>query len=92
MVARAYGILCQQGASFGASTEETITDCENAKQGYATAGDYNNEARTTTDLAGIYFERGDLAQAGIDVAAHCRDGISADWRSIRSCGNFKQYR
>jgi eukaryotic-like serine/threonine-protein kinase len=63
MVARAYGILCQQGPSIGGSTEETIKDCENAITGYATAGDHNNEARTTSDLAGIYFERGDLEQA-----------------------------
>jgi eukaryotic-like serine/threonine-protein kinase len=63
MVARAYGILCQVGPSIGTSTEETIRDCENAKQSYAAAGDHNNEARTINDLAGVYFQRGDLAQA-----------------------------
>jgi len=30
----------------GSSTEQTIRDCQNARQSYAAAGDRNNEART----------------------------------------------
>src|SRR5271157_379952 len=63
MVARAYGILCQQGAALGVSTEETIGNCEKAKQSYASAGDRNNEARTLNDLAANYYQRGDLLKA-----------------------------
>jgi len=63
MVARGYGILCQQGIATGVSTEENISNCEKAIQSYASAGDRNNEARTRNDLAGVYYQRGDLAKA-----------------------------
>ena len=63
MVARGYGILCQQGASIGVSTQEAVVDCEKARQSYAAAGDRNNEARTLNDFAGLYFQRGNILQA-----------------------------
>ncbi|MBZ5706175.1 MAG: tetratricopeptide repeat protein [Acidobacteriia bacterium] len=63
LVARAYGILCQQGFSIGTSTADAIAACENARQSYAAAGDRNNEARTLNDFAGLYFNRGDLTRA-----------------------------
>lgn len=63
MVARGYGILCQQGIDSGVSTEETISNCERAIQSYASAGDRNGEARTRSDFAGLYYQRGDLAKA-----------------------------
>ena len=63
MVARAYGILCQQGVALGVSGEETIGHCEKARESYASAGDRNNEARTLNDLAGNYYQRGDLHKA-----------------------------
>jgi eukaryotic-like serine/threonine-protein kinase len=63
MVARAYGILCQQGAARGTSLTEAVHDCENARQSYAAAGDHYNETRTLNDLAGLYFQTGDLVQA-----------------------------
>ncbi len=63
LVARAYGILCQQGADGGTSSTEAISACEYARESFAAAGDRNNEARTSNDLAGIYFEQGDLARA-----------------------------
>ena len=63
LVARAYGLLCQQGASIGASTTEVIAACENAQQSYRAAGDRNNQARTFSDFAVIYFQQGDLARA-----------------------------
>lgn len=63
IVARAYGILCQQAGSIGASLEEAVGYCEAARQSYASGGDYNNEARTLNDLAGIYFLQGDLLRA-----------------------------
>jgi eukaryotic-like serine/threonine-protein kinase len=63
LVARAYGILCQQGPSVGVSTTEVMGACENATQSFAAVGDHNNEARTLNDFAGVYFQQGDLARA-----------------------------
>jgi eukaryotic-like serine/threonine-protein kinase len=63
MVARAYGILCQQGSSVGPSTEDFANDCEQARKGYAAAGDYNNEARTLNDAAVLHFQRGELGES-----------------------------
>jgi len=63
IVARGYGILCQQGIATGVSTEENISNCEKAIQSYASAGDRNNEARTRNDFAGVYYQRGELAKA-----------------------------
>lgn len=63
MVARAYGILCQQGVALGVSTEETISDCEKAIESFAAAGDKYNEARILNDLAGTYYQQGDLHKA-----------------------------
>jgi len=42
---------------------EAIRDCTSAQQSYAVAGDKNNEARTLNDLAGHYFQQGDLVRA-----------------------------
>ena len=63
IVARGYGILCQQGMSVGESTADVVTDCENARRGFTSAGDRNNAARTLNDLAGTYFQIGDIARA-----------------------------
>jgi DNA-binding winged helix-turn-helix (wHTH) protein/tetratricopeptide (TPR) repeat protein len=63
IVARAYGILCQQGPGHGTSAADNLRDCENARQSYAAAGDQYNEARTLNDLAGVYFQAGDLVRA-----------------------------
>ena len=62
LVGRAYGVLCEIGAGVG-SAAEAISDCENAKQGYAAGGDRNNEARTISDEAILYYQRGDLVHA-----------------------------
>jgi len=63
LVARAYGILCQQGSSLGTSTTQAIAACETARQSYAAEGDSNNEARTLSDFAVVYYQRGDLGRA-----------------------------
>ena len=63
IVGRAYGYLCQQGNAIGVAMEEIKSDCENAIQSTAAAGDRSTEARTLNDLAGIYFFQGDLARA-----------------------------
>jgi eukaryotic-like serine/threonine-protein kinase len=63
MVARAYGILCQQGVALGVSTEETISDCEKGIESAVSAGDRYNAARTLNDLAGTYYQQGDLHKA-----------------------------
>ncbi len=62
LVARTYGILCQQGVSIEASAD-TIRECQIALQSSMAAGDMNGEAMMMTDLAGIYYQQGDLARA-----------------------------
>ena len=62
LVAHAYGVLCQTLGN-GASTSQAIQDCENARQSYTAAGDRNNEARTESDFAGLYYQLGDLDRA-----------------------------
>ena len=62
LVARAYGILCETMGN-GSSTEQAIRDCQNARQSYAAAGDRNNEARTISDFAGLYYQLGQIDRA-----------------------------
>jgi len=62
IVGRTYGILCQQQPSIGASTE-AIQICRNALQGALAAKDPNGEAMMRTDLAALYYLRGDLTQS-----------------------------
>jgi DNA-binding winged helix-turn-helix (wHTH) protein/tetratricopeptide (TPR) repeat protein len=63
LVARAYGMECQQASVVGASFSDLVAACENARHSFATAGDRNNAARTLNDFAGVYYQRGDLARA-----------------------------
>ena len=63
IVARAYGILCQQDSAVGVPTEQNVTDCEKARESFASEGDRNNEARTLNDIAVFYYQRGDLHKA-----------------------------
>jgi len=60
IVGRTYGILCQQEPAIGATTE-AIEICRNALQGALAAKDPNGEAMMRTDLAALYYFRGDLA-------------------------------
>ncbi|MGC2193106.1 MAG: winged helix-turn-helix domain-containing protein [Terriglobales bacterium] len=62
IVSRTYGILCQQEPSIDASTE-AIDICRNALEGSITAKDPNGEAMMRTDLASLYFLRGDITQS-----------------------------
>ena len=62
IVSRTYGILCQQEPSIGASTE-AIDICRNALEGSLAAKDPNGEAMMRTDLAALYYYRGDLTQS-----------------------------
>jgi eukaryotic-like serine/threonine-protein kinase len=62
LVARAYGILCQTGSGEG-SGDQTLQDCENARETYAAVGDRNNEARTLNDVAAFYYQQGNLNRA-----------------------------
>jgi eukaryotic-like serine/threonine-protein kinase len=57
-----YGILCQQQPAIGASAE-AIEICSNALEGSLAAKDPNGEAMMRTDLAALYFYRGDLKQS-----------------------------
>jgi len=62
IVGRTYGILCQQEPSIGASAE-AIDICSNALKGAVAAKDPNGEAMMRTDLAALYYLRGDLTQS-----------------------------
>jgi len=63
LVARAYGILCQQGPILGTSVDETTRECQQAMKGFSAAGDRYNEARALNDFAAVSYSRGDLRQA-----------------------------
>jgi tetratricopeptide (TPR) repeat protein len=62
IVGRTYGILCQQEPSIDASTEG-IAICRNALEGSIAAKDPNGEAMMRTDLASLYYLRGDITQS-----------------------------
>jgi tetratricopeptide (TPR) repeat protein len=62
IVGRTYGILCQQEPAIGASAE-AIHICRNALEGSIAAKDPNGEAMMRTDLAELYYLRGDLTQS-----------------------------
>jgi DNA-binding winged helix-turn-helix (wHTH) protein/tetratricopeptide (TPR) repeat protein len=64
LVARGYGILCQQGTILGSSIDELARNCAKAIEGYAAAGDRYNETRTRNDSAAVFYSRGDFEQAG----------------------------
>ena len=63
MMARGYGILCQQNSSEGGPLDQSISECNLARSSYLSAGDGNNAARTLNDLAGVYYQHGDLDKA-----------------------------
>jgi len=62
VVGRTYGILCQQAPSIGPSVE-TISNCQSAEQSAIAAGDRHSEAMMLSNLAGLYYEGGDLVRA-----------------------------
>jgi eukaryotic-like serine/threonine-protein kinase len=62
IVSRTYGFLCQQEPSIDASIE-AINICRNALEASVAAKDPNAEAMMRTDLAALYFYRGDLKQS-----------------------------
>ncbi len=63
MVARAYGVLCQQNNLYGQPLKQSVAECTLARDSYMSAGDLDNAARTSNDLAGLYYEHGDLDTA-----------------------------
>jgi tetratricopeptide (TPR) repeat protein len=62
IVSRTYGILCQQEAAIGASAE-AINICRNALEAALAAKDANGEAMMRTDLATIYYQRGNIEES-----------------------------
>jgi eukaryotic-like serine/threonine-protein kinase len=63
IMARGYGFLCQQGATYGASFDRAILECQKAQNTYIAVGDKNNAARTLNDFAVLYYQQGDLTKA-----------------------------
>ncbi len=62
IVGRTYGILCQEQPSIDASTE-AIDICRNALEGSIAAKDPNGAAMMRTDLAALYYLRGNLVES-----------------------------
>ena len=67
LVARTYGILCQQGPAIEASAD-TIRECQIALQSSMAAGDMNGEAMMLTDLAVLYYQQGEPCPGRKNVA------------------------
>ena len=63
IVARTYGFLCQQSVSKGVSMDDALTDCELGRQSAEAAGDRNAEAIMGTDLAALYYQRGEMTRS-----------------------------
>jgi DNA-binding winged helix-turn-helix (wHTH) protein/tetratricopeptide (TPR) repeat protein len=63
IVARTYGFLCEQGVGIGVSMDDVASDCELARQSAEVAGDRNGEAMMWTDLAVLYYQRGELSRS-----------------------------
>ena len=62
IVSRTYGILCQQQPAIGAS-DEAIDICQKAMEAALAAKDPNGEAMMRSDLAALYYGRGNLTQS-----------------------------
>ena len=62
IVSRTYGILCQQEPSIDASTE-AIDICRNALEASIATKNPNGEGMMRTDLAALYYLRGDVRQS-----------------------------
>jgi DNA-binding winged helix-turn-helix (wHTH) protein/tetratricopeptide (TPR) repeat protein len=90
MVARGYGVLCQQGSSSSESIDRSISECTLARNSYISAGDRNNAARTLNDLAVLFYQHGDLDKAekmwreAIDVfrAVGDTEGLAASSNNV----------
>jgi DNA-binding winged helix-turn-helix (wHTH) protein/tetratricopeptide (TPR) repeat protein len=90
MVARGYGVLCQQGSSGSQSIDQSISECMLARNSYLSAGDRNNAARTLNDLAFLLYQHGDLDKAeemwrqAIDVfrAVGDTEGLAASSNNV----------
>jgi eukaryotic-like serine/threonine-protein kinase len=63
LVARTYDFLCQQSAGIGVSAQQAILDCETALKTDAAAGNRNAEAMMQSNLAGLYYQQGDIAHS-----------------------------
>ena len=63
IVERTYGFLCQIGVGGSIGKDDAVSDCELARQSAEAAGDRNGEATMWTDLASLYYQRGELARS-----------------------------
>ncbi len=63
IVARTYGFLCQQDVDGVVPMADAASDCELARQSAEAAGDRNGQAMMSTDLAALYYGRGELSRS-----------------------------
>jgi DNA-binding winged helix-turn-helix (wHTH) protein/tetratricopeptide (TPR) repeat protein len=73
IVARTYGFLCQQEVGIGVSVDDAISDCELGRQSAEAAGDRNGEATMWTDMAALYYARGELSRSAEMFRAAIRE-------------------
>jgi DNA-binding winged helix-turn-helix (wHTH) protein/tetratricopeptide (TPR) repeat protein len=102
IVERTYGFLCQQGVGGAVAMDDAISDCELARQSAEAAGDRNGEAMMWTDLAGLYYQRGELSRSAEMFRAAIRefqqvgnaDGVAAAMSDLGAnllvAGNLSQ--
>ena len=80
LVARTYGFLCEQSVGLGVSMDEAAGDCELARKSAEAAGDRNAAAMMSTDLAGLYYQRGDVGRS--------KEMFRAAIKEFREVGNL----
>ena len=103
IVARTYGFLCQLGV-VGGSMDEAISNCELARQSAEAAGDRNAAAMMKTNLAALFYQRGEIARSTEMFRAAMKefeqvgneDGVAAAMSDLGAgmlvAGNLKQAR
>ena len=89
LVARGYGILCQQGTILGSAIDEPVGHRDKAIQGYAAAGDRYDDAHSKRFGGGLLFARrfcagwGSLARRGERIQqAYEREGAAATHNNL----------
>jgi DNA-binding winged helix-turn-helix (wHTH) protein/tetratricopeptide (TPR) repeat protein len=104
IVARTYGFLCQLGVGVGGSMDEAMSNCELARQSAEAAGDRNAAAMMKTNLAALFYQRGEIARSTEMFRAAMKefqqvgnaDGVAAAMSDLGAglltAGNLKEAR
>jgi DNA-binding winged helix-turn-helix (wHTH) protein/tetratricopeptide (TPR) repeat protein len=63
IVETGYAFLCEQGVVLGVSVDDSISYCELARQSAVVTRDPDGEAMMATNLAALYYQRGQLSRS-----------------------------